>query len=65
MSVVMGFLALLGLVAAFVGGPLYVMQLRHVRRGPEYVPMWLIASAFVFAFGLVLIGGVVIWLIAS
>jgi len=56
------FLFMVGVLAVLTGGPLWITQVRRVISGDEYVPLRLILSALALAFGLALIGGVVLWL---
>lgn len=51
-----------GISLVLWGGPLWVAQIRNVFRGPEYVPVRLLAASATLALGLTL-GGVTAWLL--
>lgn len=51
----------IGLVLTFGAGPFYMAEIRKIRKGPEFVPVWTLVTGSAFALGLTLIG-VSIWL---
>jgi len=54
-----------GLALAFSAGPLWVVQVRRVITGDEYIPLHLILSAVTLTLGLSLTLGGVLWLLST
>ena len=52
----------LGISLVLWGGPLWAAQIRNVFRGPEYVPLRLLAASATLGLGLALLG-VTAWLL--